>query len=349
MRALKLFAPGDIRLEETAIPSIGARDVLVQVKAVGVCGSDIPRILSFGAYKPRLTMGHEFSGVIERCGEQVDQWQVGQRVVAAPLIPCFQCHACKTGSFSLCSDYDYLGSRTDGAMAEFVSVPAHNLLELPETVSFEAGAMVDPSANALHALWKADVHEKDSISVYGSGPIGLFSIQLARHLGAEPIIAIDIMEEKLSLAKAAGADHVINSSKMNPEQTVRELTDGKGTDVVLDTSGAKAAQHQAICTAANSGRVVLVGISHDSLELSKQAVDRILRRELIIRGSWNSFSMPFPGEEWTRSLALMARGLIWRPEFISHRLRLEEGPQIFAAIKSKDLFFSKILFLPQEK
>jgi L-iditol 2-dehydrogenase len=95
--------------------------------------------------------------------------------------------------------------------------------------------------------------------------------------------------------------------------------------------------------------VVLVGISHDSLELSKKAVDRILRKELIIRGSWNSFSPPFPGEEWTRSLSLMAQGLIWKPEFISHRLRLEEGRQFFAALKNKGFFFSKIIFFPQEK
>ena len=138
MKALKLYAPGDLRLEETPIPTIGAEDVLVQVEAVGVCGSDIPRILSYGAYHPGLTMGHEFSGVVSRIGEQVDQWGIGQRVVAAPLIPCFNCQACEKGHYSLCSDYDYLGSRTDGAMAEFIRVPARNLLELADNIPFEA-------------------------------------------------------------------------------------------------------------------------------------------------------------------------------------------------------------------
>jgi L-iditol 2-dehydrogenase len=349
MRALKLYAAGDIRLEETPIPSIGAEDVLVQVMAVGICGSDIPRILSQGAYRPRLTMGHEFSGVISRIGTRVNQWRVGQRVVAAPLIPCFRCHACKEGRYSLCSDYDYLGSRTDGAMAEFVRVPASNLLELQDHVPFEAGAMVDPAANAIHALLKTNVKEGETVTVYGSGPIGLFSIQLARQFGATRIIAIDIMEQKLSLARDAGADYVINSSKIDPIKTLKELTNGMGVEIVLDTSGVKTAQHQGICSAGNAGRVVLVGISHESLELSKEAVDGILRRELTIRGSWNSFSSPFPGKEWTHSLSLMAKGLIWKPEFISHRLRLEEGPNIFAAIKNKEFFFSKIIFLPQEK
>jgi L-iditol 2-dehydrogenase len=157
------------------------------------------------------------------------------------------------------------------------------------------------------------------------------------------------MEEKLNLSKKAGADDLINSHHVNPVEAVIEITHGKGADIVLDISGAKTAQHQGICSAGNSGTVVLVGISHDSLDLSKKAVDSILRRELIIRGSWNSFSPPFPGEEWTRSLSLMARKLIWKPEFISHRLRLEEGQQIFAELKNKEFFFSKIIFFPQEK
>jgi L-iditol 2-dehydrogenase len=349
MRALKLYAPGDIRLVETPIPAIDAEDVLVRVMAVGVCGSDIPRILTYGAYQPRLTMGHEFSGIIEQTGERVDQWREGQRVVAAPLIPCFDCQACREGRYSLCIDYDYLGSRTDGAMAEYVRVPAKNLLELPDHVSFEAGAMVDPAANAVHALWKTNVQEGKTIAVYGCGPIGLFAIQLARHLKASRVIAVDIMEEKLSLSKKAGADDLINSRDVNPAEAVKEITGGRGADTVLDISGAKTAQHQAICSTGNSGTVVLVGISHDSLELSKAAVDRILRKELIVRGSWNSFSPPFPGEEWTSSLSLMGQGLIWKPEFISHRLRLEEGQHIFAELKNKVFFFSKILFLPEEK
>jgi L-iditol 2-dehydrogenase len=349
MIALKLYAPGDIRLDETPTPAIDVEDVLVQVMAVGVCGSDIPRILTHGAYHPRLTLGHEFSGIVAQTGKRVDQWREGQRVVAAPLIPCFDCQACREGRYSLCAEYDYLGSRTNGAMAEYVRVPAKNLLVLPDNVSFEAGAMVDPAANAIHALWKTNVQEGKTVAVYGSGPIGLFAIQLARHLGATRVIAVDIIDEKLKLSKKAGADDVINSRHVNPVEAVEEITRGSGADIVLDISGAKTAQHQGICSAGNSGTVVLVGISHDSLELSKKAVDRILRRELIIRGSWNSFSPPFPGEEWTRSLSLMAKGLIWKPEFISHRLRLKEGPHIFAALKDKDFFFSKIIFFPQEK
>jgi L-iditol 2-dehydrogenase len=208
--------------------------------------------------------------------------------------------------------------------------------------------MVDPAANAFHALRKAQIEGGETLAVYGSGPIGLFALQLARNFGASRIIAIDVMEEKLKLAKAAGADEVINSIEQQPVEAVRKLTDGKGADIVLDTSGAKSAQHQAILSAGNSGRVVLVGISHDGLELSKEAIDGIMRKELIIRGSWNSFSPPFPGDEWTRSIALMAQGSLWKSDFISHRLRLEDGPQLFADIKEKKFFFSKIMFLPQE-
>lgn len=349
MRALKLYAPSDLRLENIPKPTIGPEDVLVQVLAVGVCGSDIPRILSFGAYRPGLTMGHEFSGVISQTGSRVDNWNAGQRVTAAPLIPCFSCQACNDGRYSLCSDYDYLGSRTDGAMAEYVRVPAKNLIEIPDNVSFEAGAMTDPAANAMHALLKARLRGGESVAVFGTGPIGLFAIQIASHLGAAPIIGIDVKKEKLAIATEAGAAEVIDASQTDVIKTLEALTKAQMVDLVLDISGAQAAQHQCVLAAGNSGLVILVGISHDNLNLSDKAVDHILRRELTIQGSWNSFSTPFPGAEWTTSLKLMAEGKIWKSSFISHRLSLAEGPGIFSKIKNSEIYFSKIIFKPQEQ
>jgi L-iditol 2-dehydrogenase len=349
MRALKLHEPGNLRLENISEPTIGPEEVLVQVMAVGVCGSDIPRILSYGAYQPGLTMGHEFSGVISKIGERVEKWAVGQRVTAAPLIPCFHCESCRDGRFSLCADYDYLGSRSDGAMAEYVRVPANNLIKLPDNVSFEAGAMTDPAANAMHALIRAKIQGGEKLAIFGIGPIGLFAIQIAQHLGAASIIAIDIREEKLKLGKEAGATSVIESSSTEVIKTIEELTEGQMVDIALDISGAQSAQHQCVMSAGNSGLVILVGISHDKLTLSEKAVDRILRRELTVCGSWNSFSVPFPGQEWSSSLELMAKGILWNRSFISHRLSLTEGPDIFREIQNGDIFFSKIMFYPQEK
>lgn len=347
MKAVQLFAPGDLRVENVDVPTIGPEDVLVKVMAVGVCGSDIPRVLHYGAYRPQLTIGHEFSGVIAKVGEAVAGWQEGQRVVAAPLLPCFKCPWCLAGHYSLCEDYDYLGSRSDGSMAEYVRVPQVNLLSLPDEVSFEAGAMTDPAANAFHGLWKVDVEKGNTVAVFGAGPIGLFTIQIARKMGAGTIIAVDVKHEKLALAKIAGADYVINGLEESPLTAIKNITK-VGCDAVLDTSGAQIAQNQAVCVAAKHGRIGFVGISHDHLTLSEEAVNNILRKELTIKGSWNSFSAPFPGDEWRQSIAGMKDGYLFDPSFISHRCTLDEAPAMFTKLRDPEFFFSKIMFLPQE-
>lgn len=347
MKAVRLYAPGDLRVEQVDVPTIGAGDVLIKVMAVGVCGSDIPRVLHFGAYRPQLTIGHEFSGVIVKVSEGVEGWQEGQRVVAAPLMPCYKCPWCLTGHYSLCEDYDYLGSRSDGAMAEFVRVPQANLLSLPDEVSFEAGAMADPAANAFHGIWKVDVAKGNTVAVFGAGPIGLFTIQIARNMGAGSVIAVDIKQEKLELAKIAGADYVINGLKADPRALIEEITK-VGCDVVLDTSGSRVAQNQAVCVATKHGRVGFVGISHDQLVLSEEAVNSILRKELTIKGSWNSFSDPFPGDEWRQSIEGMKDGNLFNQAFISHRYLLDEAPAAYKKLGDRDFFFSKVMFLPQE-
>ncbi len=345
MSALKLYAPGDIRFETVPLPEYKPDEVLVEVKACGVCGSDIPRLLTHGAHKADLIPGHEFSGVVAALGSEVDTVALGQRVTAAPLIPCMKCQWCEKGHYSLCVSYDYLGSRSNGAMANYVRVPKANLIPLPDAVSFEAGAMTDPAANAVHALGKAEIGPESVVAVFGVGPIGLFAVQLAKHLGARTIIGVDVNADKLALAKTAGATDVVNSLEKEPAVAVREIAPG-GADVILDASGAPVAQHQCVLCAANHGVVIFLGISHAGLDLSEKAVDRILRGELRIQGSWNSFSKPFPGREWTSSVELMEKGVFWNPAFISHRLKLEDGPKFFADLARKRFPFDKIMFLP---
>lgn len=345
MKSLLLYEPGDLRCEDIEIPKLTPGHVLVKVKAVGVCGSDIPRVNIYGAYHPRTVMGHEFSGEIVEVNGAGD-WKIGDRVVVPPLIPCGTCPSCKSGHYSLCESYDYFGSRRNGAMAEYVDVPVANLLPLPANVSFEAGAMTDPAANAAHAMWNGTISEGDTVTVYGCGPIGMFAIQFAKIMGAQSVIAVDIKNEKLAVAKEIGAEHVINSLENDPIKEINRITQGHGVNLVLETSGSPIAQNQAVCSAAKLGRVVFVGITHRGLELSKEAVNNILRRELMIKGSWNSFSNPFPGREWTYSLELMAQGKLLTEPLISHRLTLEEGPAIFKRFLDRDFVFNKVLFLP---
>jgi len=343
-----MYAPGDLRVEDVPVPAPKADEVLIQVKAVGVCGSDIPRANQYGAHVMPITLGHEFSGVVTKAGGEVDRVHEGDRVVVAPLVPCFACTWCKMGEYSLCENYNYYGSRCDGAMAEYVAVKQGNVLKLPDGVSYEDAATVDPCANALHALACAHFRKNDSVTVYGVGPIGLYILQCAKAMGASFVACVDIWDEKLDICKRLGADLAVNSRGQKPEEAVRARTNGEGTHIVIDCTGAPSAQLCAVRTAAKLGRVVLLGISHRGLELTDRDVDAVMRGELCLSGSWNSFGKPFPGPDWTNAVALFAKGAISSRELVSHRLPLDEAPAIFRRIAEGGFYFNKILFLPEE-
>lgn len=347
MKAIVMYAPRDLRLEEREEPVPKGDEVLVKVMAVGVCGSDIPRINKYGAHVSPIIPGHEFSGEIVKIMGDSEGFQVGDKVVVAPLIPCYECQYCQMGEYSLCEDYSYYGSRTDGAFAQYVAVKKKNLLNVPENVSYECAATIDPLANALHGLKQADFHPGDNVCVYGLGAIGLYMVQAARAMGAKKIAAIDIIDKKLSIALANGADQVFNGLEKDVAKQVSSFF-GNGADVVADVTGSPVAQHNAILSTAKLGRVILLGISHQGLNLSEGAVDWIMRGQITLRGSWNSFSQPFPGWEWTKSVSLITEGKVNPRSVITHELPLVEVPAIFDSIHKGELYFNKILFKPWE-
>jgi L-iditol 2-dehydrogenase len=244
MYAAVLHAPGDIRVEEVPQPTPADGHALVRVDAVGVCGSDIPRILTKGAHRLPVIPGHEYSGTVVATNG-VDM-RVGQRVTVPPLIACFDCDPCRRGLFSLCRNYSYFGSREDGAYSQLVSVPATNLLPVPETVDDVAAASVDPAAIALHAIWRCGLTVGEQVAVVGTGPIGLFAVQWAAILGASSIVALDVVERKLQMAAALGATKT---------RDARDADDLLGSvDVVVETAGVPAAECQAVRLAAARGR-----------------------------------------------------------------------------------------------
>ena len=349
MKAVRMYAPGDLRVEEVQKPSPEADEVLIKVEAVGVCGSDIPRANVYGAHVSPITLGHEFSGTIEELGSGVEGLQTGDPVVVAPLIPCYACTWCKQGAYSLCENYDYYGSRRDGAMAEYVAVKQGNVLKLPAGVSFEDAATIDPCANAMHALACAGFTGKETLTVYGMGAIGMYILQCAKAMGAPFVACVDIWDEKLAICHELGADLVVDSRTQTADAAVREKTDGRGTAIAIDCTGAPPAQLNAIRTVDKHGTVVLLGISHKGLNLTDKDVDAIMRGELTVRGSWNSFGMPFPGPDWTGAIDLMAKKAISAEKLISHRLPLDEVPATFRRIAEGNYYFNKILFFPSGK
>lgn len=339
MRAIVLHAPGDIRLEDRPKPEAKPGEVVVKVASVGVCGSDLPRMLVKGAWKMPLITGHEFSGHIAELGRGVEGWAMGELVAVPPLLPCNECNQCRTGNFSRCRDYDYFGSRRDGAYAEYVAVPVGNLLKVPQHVDPRAVAMTDPASIALHALWKAGgMTVGQTGGVVGCGPIGLYAIQWMRLMGASEIIAVDVSEEKLALARQAGASICILSKDLDANKA--------RADVVIEAVGFDQTINAAVMLAGPGGHVTFIGIPVPDVTLANKTFQYFLRQEISLHGSWNSFGAPFPGPQWTTTIEKFASGALKWEFMISHDLDLAELPGIFKRFAARDIHFSKVLFHP---
>ena len=347
MRAAVLHAPADLRVEQVAVPVAGPGEVLVKVAAAGICGSDIGRVMVTGTYHFPTIPGHEFAGVVEAVGDGVDRLRPGDRVAVAPLMPCFRCAWCDAGKFSLCDDYDFLGSRSDGAFAQYLKAPARNVLKVPDNVSLEVAATIEPAAIILHGIHKLDLKLGDAVAVVGCGALGFFALQFARLSGAQPLIAIDVDEDKLALARTVGADLCINPARQDPVAAVKAATGGRGVALSLECAGSAAGRDAAILVAAKQGTVMLYGTAYGDVTIAEKAFARMVREELAVVGSWNSYSLPFPGKEWFDIMELLRTGRLDVEPLISHRATLEEAPAIFRALKARTFGpYHKILFKP---
>jgi L-iditol 2-dehydrogenase len=338
MRAAVMYQPGDIRLEDLQKPSPGAGEVLLKVAAVGVCGSDIPRMLIKGAHRMPIVCGHEFSGEIVGLGEGVEGFAEGDLVGVAPMLPCGVCDQCATGNFSRCRNYDYFGSRRDGAYAEYVCAPTGNLLKAREGVDPRAVAMTDPASIALHAIWKAKPTLGDRGGVIGCGPIGLFAIQWMKLMGCRDIVAVDLSEKKLEQAREAGASHTFLASSEIPKDLK--------CDLIVEAAGHSSSINLAANLAAPGGHVVFIGIPVGDVTLENRTFQHFLRQEVSLHGAWNSFGAPYPGPQWTVTLDYLSSGALRWEFMISHELGLDELPAMFGKIQAGGEFFSKIMFRP---
>jgi L-iditol 2-dehydrogenase len=348
MQAAVLHAPGDLRIDQVPVPSdLGPDDALVKVIAAGICGSDIGRVMTTGTYNFPTIPGHEFAGVVVDVGGGVKSAKVGDRVAVAPLMPCFACDSCARGHYSLCDCYNFLGSRTDGGFAQYVKAPVRNLVRFPDSVGFEEAATVEFAATVLHGIQKVDLKAGDAVAVIGVGALGYFAVCFAKLSGANPVIAIDVDESKLALARAAGADICINAGDSDAVEKVRAAAGGLGAELVLETAGNNAGRSMAISVARKLGQILVYGSAHSDVVLKPELFERILRHELRIVGSWNSYSVPFPGREWRDTMRFIADGVLTAKPLISHVLPLAEAPGVFRRLKDRELGpYNKILFAP---
>ncbi|WP_136443739.1 galactitol-1-phosphate 5-dehydrogenase [Pacificoceanicola onchidii] len=348
MKAAVLHAPADLRVEEIPVPeALEDNEVLVKVVACGICGSDIGRIMVNGTYSFPTVPGHEFAGVVEKVGANVSHVAPGDRAAIAPLVPCFDCPECEAGRYSLCDDYSFLGSRTDGAFAEFVRAPAANVMKVPDEVSLEVAATIEPAAIILHGIHKVDLSLGDAVAVVGCGALGYFALQFAKLSGAQPLIAIDVDEDKLELARQVGADVCINPMKEDVLEAVKAATGGRGVALSIECAGNEPGRNSSIEVAAKQGKVLLYGTAYGDVTFPHALFEKIVRQELEVIGSWNSYSTPFPGKEWFDIIELLRAGRLQVEPLITHRASLEELPDIMPKLKDRSFGpYAKILVKP---
>jgi len=309
-----------LRIEEVPVPEVKEDEVLVRVKSVGLCGSDIHMVFE-GEMRPPFTpiiIGHEPSGVVAETGAGVTDWDIGTRVSIYPIIYCGSCSNCVAGHSEICYKQQVLGVHRDGALAEYIAVPARNLIKLPNEVPFPIGSVVtDAVSTPFHALIeRAELQTGESIAIYGVGGLGLHAVQIAKIAGAKQIIAVDVLDTQLEKAKELGADVVINPKFENPVEVIRKATGG-GVDVSAEFIGLQETISQAADSVRMGGRIVVSGVGYEPIQLMSAV--KFVRKQLTFYGSYGQTKNTVE-----RLLQLVVNGRLHLEESITHRFPLEE-------------------------
>src|SRR5574344_950173 len=326
MWAYNLHKINDLRFENVADPICSDDEVLVEVKAAGICGSDIPRVFSTGTYHFPTIIGHEFSGVIK--GTSI-------RVGVFPLIPCNNCKQCSSKHYDMCESYGYLGSRQDGGFAQYVKVPKWNLIELPSSVSYEQGAMLEPMSVAVHAIRKSKVNLNNSVVVQGLGTIGIFVVMFLKEMGISNIKVIGSKEIQKDFANELCVDFIDRTS----------IPDNLQSDIYFDCVGTNEVMINAINYVHHLGKVICVGNPHSDFELSKQVYWKILRKQLTLIGTWNSSYTRSDDADWHSVLNKLEQKVIPPEKFITHRYNYLQLPLALESMKNKNAYIKEMIII----
>ena len=342
MKALLLTDYLNLEFTDMPVPDIGPTDVLVRVRACGICGSDVHGWDgSSGRRKPPLVMGHEAAGTIERVGDAVTDLAVGDRVTFDSTIYCGHCWFCRRGDINLCENRRVMGVspgeyRQHGAFAEYVALPQHIVYPLPDGLSFQHAAMVEPVSIAVHAVNRTPLALGTSAVVVGAGMIGNLVVQTLRIAGCSQIIAVDLDQGKLDLAQQVGATHGVLATE-DVAAAVRKLTGGRGADATFEAVGIQPTVQSAIESARKGGSVTLVGNLAANVEFPLQSV---VTRELTLYGSCGSSG------EYPECLSLIASGAFDLDAIISATVPLDEGASWFQRLYDGEAGLMKVIVEP---
>jgi L-iditol 2-dehydrogenase len=343
MNALLLKNYMDLELIEMPVPEIKADEVLVQVKACGICGSDVHGLDgSTGRRIPPVVMGHEASGIVVDTGALVKDLRKGDRITFDSTVFCGQCFFCLRGEVNLCDNREVLGVscgdfRRHGAFAEYVAVPRRIIYRLPDELPFEHAALIEAVSIAVHAVRITPIELGDNAVVVGSGMIGLLTIQALRLAGCSNVIAIDIDDAKLAAAKNMGASSTINSRTADAVAQVKSLTNGRGADVAMECVGATEPIQTALASLRKGGSLTLVGNVSPKIELPLQSV---VTRQIRVQGSCASSG------EYPVCIDLMAKRAIQVEPLITAVAPLDEGPRWFERLYKHEPNLMKVILRP---
>lgn len=346
MKAYVLNGIGQLDLTEVQEPELRQGEVLVEVKAAGICGSDIPRIFVNGTYHFPTIPGHEFSGVVCGVSDASQEKLIGKRVGVFPLIPCMECNPCRNRQYEMCMHYDYLGSRRDGGFAEYVAVPVRNLIELPDEISFEAAAMLEPASVGIHALQRVDSGKIKSAAVIGPGTIGLLTAQWLRILGVKDIYLIGTKTGQEKLAKELQFGNFYNGKQTNAVEKILEQTSGEGIDLAIECAGYGETLRDCLNAVRRGGNVIVMGNPHADIQLERDVYWKILRKQLCLNGTWNSsFAPEEESDDWTKTLNAIVSQQLKPEKQITHKLEFEELHRGLEIMKNKSEYYNKIMIV----
>jgi threonine dehydrogenase-like Zn-dependent dehydrogenase len=343
MKALVLRQYNDLHYEDAPEPQPGPDEVLIAVKACGICGSDVHGMDgSTGRRIPPVIMGHEAAGVIAALGPGVDGWRVGDRVTFDSTIYCGKCRFCRAGLINLCDNRRVLGVscgdyRQNGAFAEYVVAPQRILYHIPEAVSFERAATIEAISIAFHAVARTPVALNDTAVVVGAGMIGLLIIESLRIAGCGRIVSVDVDPSRLSLARKLGADAVVNPSEGRVDQVVRDMTAGAGADVAFEAVGLGATLQTAIDSLRKGGSLCLVGNVAPKVHF---ALQQVVTRQITLYGSCASCG------EYPACLDMLARGALDVDSLISAVAPLSDGAAWFGRLHRHEPGLMKVILQP---
>lgn len=350
MKALRMYAPNDFRLEELSVPEIGPDDILIKVKGCGICAGDIKtyhggqrvwgRTPADAYIEAPCIGGHEFHGVVVEKGVNVTDVEIGDRILAEQILPCGECRFCRQGNYWMCQPHSIFGFKNEaqGGFAEYMKFPKNSVIhKIPEEMSDEQAVLVEPYACGMHAVERANIRHTDVVVISGLGAIGLSMVCAAKALSPKLLIGLDLRENRLNKAKEFGADMVLNPTKDNVVEKLKELTGGYGCDVYIEASGGAPSVMQGLQSVCNMGRYVQFGIFPKDVTADWNIIGDT--KHMDIYGSHLS------GHCYKAVIDGMVNGTFKTEGVLSHTFPLTEWERAFeVAEKDPDAF--KVALLP---